>query len=91
MTGQELLERVKQMTNYTSDYHDGFISGWIDEAKAMLAQSGVSDEAIEGKCSVGVIAQIIVDLLDNGEVTEGTKYRIAQLSMTYPREDRPHV
>ena len=87
MTEQELLEKVKAMTNYTSDYHDAFLSGWIEEAKFMLAQSGVSDEAINANCSVGVIAQVVVDLTDNGGVSEGTKYRIAQLALKYPRED----
>lgn len=87
MTERELLEKIKSMTNYTSDYHDEFLGGWIEEAKEMLRNSGVADDTIEGKRSVGVIAQIVIDIVDNGGVTDGTKYRIAQLALTYPRED----
>ena len=87
MTEQELLEKVKVMTNYTSDYHNEFLSGWIAEAKSILANSGVSDEAIDGACSVGVIAQIITDIVDNGGLSDMTKYRISQLALTYPRKE----
>ena len=41
MTEQELLEKVKVMTNYTSEYHNEFLSGWITEAKSILANSGL--------------------------------------------------
>lgn len=87
MTEQELLEKVKIMTNYTSDYHNDFLSGWITEAKSILANSGVNDEAIDGACSVGVIAQIITDIVDNGGLSAMTANRISQLALTYPRKE----
>ena len=87
MTEQELLERVKVMTNYTSEYHNEFLSGWIAEAKGILANSGVSDEAIDSSRSVGVIAQIITDIVDNGGLSEMTNRRISQLALTYPRKE----
>lgn len=87
MTEQELLERVKVMTNYTSEYHDEFLSGWIIEAKSILANSGVNDEALDSPCSVGVIAQIITDIVDNGGLSEMTSNRISQLALTYPRKE----
>ena len=87
MTEQELLEKVKVMTNYTSEYHNEFLSGWIAEAKSILANSGVDDEAIDSKCSVGVIAQIITDIVDNGGLSSMTNNRISQLALTYPRKE----
>ena len=87
MTEQELLEKVKSMTNYTSEYHNEFLSGWITEAKSILANSGVDDEAIDSACSVGVIAQIITDIVDNGGVSNMTNVRISQLAFTYPRKE----
>ena len=87
MTEQELLERVKVMTNYTSDYHNEFLSGWIAEAKGILANSGVNDEAIDSFRSVGVIAQIVTDIVDNGGTTPSTDKRISQLALTYPRKE----
>ena len=87
MTEQELLEKVKVMTNYTSEYHNEFLSGWITEAKYILANSGVNDEAIDSACSVGVIAQIITDIVDNGGLSEMTNNRISQLALTYPRKE----
>ena len=87
MTEQELLEKVKVMTNYTSEYHNEFLSGWIDEAKGILANSGVSDEAIDSSRSVGVIAQMITDIVDNGGLSEMTEKRIVQLALTYPRKE----
>ena len=85
LTEAERLEKVKSMTNYTSEYHNEFLSGWIEEAAEMLRNSGVNDETIEDSRSVGVIAQIVSDIVDNGGVSDGTKYRITQLAMTYPR------
>lgn len=87
MTEQELLNKVKSMTNYTSEYHDEFLSGWIIEAKSILANSGVSDDAIESACSVGVIAQIITDIVDNSGLSDMTNRRIAQLALSYPRKE----
>lgn len=87
MTEQELLEKVKVMTNYTSEYHNEFLSGWIAEAKNILANSGVSDEAIDSSRSVGVIAQIITDIVDNGGLSTMTTNRISQLALTYPRKE----
>lgn len=87
MTEQELLEKVKVMTNYTSEYHNEFLSGWIIEAKSILANSGVNDEAIDSACSVGVIAQIVTDIVDNGGLSEMTEKRIAQLALSYPRKE----
>lgn len=87
MTEQELLEKVKVMTNYTSEYHNEFLSGWIDEVKGILANSGVSDEAINSSRSVGVIAQMITDIVDNGGLSEMTEKRIVQLALTYPRKE----
>lgn len=86
MTEQELLIKVKDMTNYTSDYHNDFLKGWIEEAKSILANSGVDDEAIDSSRSVGVIAQIITDIIDNGGLSEMTTNRITQLALTYPRK-----
>lgn len=87
MTEQELLEKVKFMTNYTGEYHNDFLSGWIAEAKSILANSGVNDEAIDSQCSVGVIAQIITDIVDNGGLSSMTNNRISQLALTYPRKE----
>lgn len=87
MTEQELLEKVKVMTNYTSEYHNEFLSGWITEAKSILANSGVNDKAIDSACSVGVIAQIITDIVDNGGLSNMTTNRISQLALTYPRKE----
>lgn len=87
MTEQELLEKVKVMTNYTSEYHNEFLSGWIAEAKGILANSGVSDEAIDSFRSVGVIAQIVTDIVDNGGLSEMAEKRIVQLALTYPRKE----
>ena len=87
MTEQELLEKIKVMTNYTSEFHNDFLLGWITEAKNILANSGVSDDAINSAYSVGVIAQIITDIVDNGGVSEMTSNRISQLALTYPRKE----
>lgn len=87
MTEQELLMKVKDMTNYTSDYHDKFLSGWIAEAKSILSNSGVNDETIDSDCSVGVIAQIITDIVDNGGLSSMTLNRISQLALTHPRKE----
>lgn len=87
MTEQELLEKVKVMTNYTSEYHNEFLSGWIAEAKSILANSGVNDKTIDSACSVGVIAQIITDIVDGGGLTSMTNNRISQLALTYPRKE----
>lgn len=87
MTEQELLERIKEMTNHTGEHQNDFIQGWIDEAKGILADSGVRDETINSSRSVGVIAQIITDIVDNGGITDMTNKRISQLAFTYPRKE----
>ncbi len=91
MTEQELLERVKEMTNYTSEYHNNFLSGWINEAKGILANSGVNDTYLDGDCS-GIVSLIITDIVDNGGASlfnddSLLNKRISQLAITYPRKE----
>ena len=87
MTEQELLEKVKIATNYTGDFQNDFISGWIDFAQSYMANSGVADEALNSKGSVGVIAQIITDMIDSGGLTPQTERLVAQFALTYPRKE----
>lgn len=91
MTEQELLEKVKEMTNHTGEYQNNFVQGWIDEAKGILANSGVNDTYLNGDCS-GIVSSIINDLVEN----EGASLfnpdsllnkRIAQIALTYPRKE----
>ena len=86
MTDLEILEKIKSMSNYTGNFHDDFLLGWIEEAKDKLYDSGVSKEAIERNCG-GVIALIVIDETENGGLTEKTEKRIAQKALSFPRGD----
>lgn len=91
MTEQELLGKVKEMTNYTSDYHNNFLGGWIAEAKGILANSGVNDTYLDGDCS-GIVSLIITDIVDNNGANLSNEksllnMRISQLAFTYPRKE----
>lgn len=91
MTEQELLIKVKDKTNYTGDYHNDFLKGWIEEAKNILADSGVNDTYLNGDCS-GIVSLIITELVDNGgkELLKESSWlsnRIAQIALKYPRRE----
>ena len=91
MTEQELLEKVKEMTNYTSEYHNKFLSGWISEAKGLLADSGVNDTYLNSDCS-GIVSLIITDIVDNNgaslsDADSLINKRISQIAFTHPRKE----
>lgn len=91
MTEQELLEKVKGMTNHSGEAQNDFVQGWIDEAKSILANSGVNDTYLNGDCS-GIVSLIITDLVDNGGAAlyddkSLLNKRISQLALTYPRKE----
>lgn len=91
MTEQELLEKVKEMTNHSGEAQNGFVQGWIDEAKGILANSGVNDTYLNGDCS-GIVSLIITDLVDDGGAalfneSSLLNKRISQIALTYPRKE----
>lgn len=87
MTEQELLEEVKEATNFSGEHQTGFVEKWLNFAKGYMANGGVADEALYDKGSVGVIAAIITDMIDNGGVTAFTDKLVAQLALTHPRKE----
>lgn len=83
MTDAELLEEVKTRLALTGIYHDNLISGYIQDVKEYLLDSGVNPDVVNNKVSVGVIARGVADLWNfgsgEGKFSEVFYQRLIQL------------
>lgn len=83
MTEAELLQKIKQGLGITTDYQDGTLQIYIDEAKAFMKSAGVPEAVITSAVSVGCILRGVADLWNYGSggvgLSEYFKMRVNQL------------
>ena len=84
MTDSELLKKVKTGLSVSGTYQDDTLQLYIDEVKEFMRNAGVTQTAIDGPESVGVIIRGVSDLWNYGSGnTELSPYfmqRVTQLS-----------
>lgn len=89
MAERSHLEIISNMTNIADSGQDGFVSDWSEFAKNLLRERGVSETYINGEASAYILAKIVTDMVENGELSRISESIIASLRINHPKsEDR---
>ena len=89
MAERSHLEIISNMTNIADSGQDGFVSDWTEFAKNLLSERGVSQKYINGKTSAYILAKIVTDMVEDGELSKMSESFIASLRVNHPKsEDR---
>lgn len=65
MTDDELLQEIKTRLTITDTYHDPMLSAYIEDTKDYLRSVGITDELLNDKKALGIIARGVIDLWNN--------------------------
>ena len=89
MAERSHLEIISNMTNIADSGQDSFVSDWSEFAKNLLRERGVSEKYINGSASAYILAKIVTDMIENGELSKISESVIASLRINHPKsEDR---
>lgn len=85
MTEAELLNQIKIRLGITGNYHDNLLTGYANDVKMFMKDSGVSESVINDSASVGVISRGVSDLWNygagDGKFSEAFFQRLIQLCL----------
>lgn len=66
MTDEELLTEVKKRIGITGDYQNETVTGYIQDVKDFMIDSGVSEEVMLSNKIIGAVTRGVSDLWDYG-------------------------
>ena len=80
-------EKVKVMTNLADSGQDDFVDNWTEMAKVTLYEQGVSHSYIESDECAYILAKVVTDLIEDGNLTSTTLSLIASLRVNHPHSE----
>lgn len=80
------------MTNLADSGQDAFIENYTELAKQTLYEMGVSNKYLNSEAASYILAKVVTDLIDDGNVSKTSEMLIATLRVNHPhREDESNV
>lgn len=87
-----MSEIINNMTNLADSGQDQFVENWAEYARTQLYEQGVSHAFINSSKSDYIVAKMVTDLVEDGELSSTTLSMIATLRVNHPHtEDNEHV
>ena len=87
-----MSEIINNMTNLADSGQDSFVEGWAEYARTQLYEQGVSHAFINSSKADYIIAKMVNDLVEDGELSSTTLSMIATLRVNHPHsEDNENV
>lgn len=80
-------EIISNMTNVGDSGQDGFVSDWTEFAKNLLSERGVSQKYINSAASAYILAKILTDMIEDGELSKISETFIASLRVNHPKSE----
>lgn len=77
-------EIIENMTNIGGSGQDTFVADWTAFAKNLLYERGVSNTYINAEASAYILAKIVTDMVEDGELSNTTQEIIATLRVNHP-------
>lgn len=87
MAERSHLEIISNMTNIADSGQDGFVSDWTEFAKNLLIERGVSQNYINSTDSAYILAKIVTDMIEDGELSKMSESFIASLRVNHPKSE----
>ena len=87
-----MSEIINNMTNLADSGQDSFVEDWAEYARTQLDEQGVSHAFINSAKADYIIAKMVTDLVEDGELSSTTLSMIATLRVNHPHsEDNENV
>lgn len=77
-------EIIKNMTNLADSGQDQFVDDYTELAKITLYEQGISKKFLASQEAQYILAKVVVDLVDNNELSTTTLSIIATLRVNHP-------
>lgn len=75
------------MTNLGDSGQDAFAQNWSEYARLTLYEKGVSKKFIDSHDASFIIAKMVTDLIDDGNLSVTTNEMIATLRVNHPHSE----
>ena len=87
-----MSEIINNMTNLADSGQDPFVENWAEYARTQLYEQGVSHAFINSSKADYIVAKMVTDLVEDGELSSTTLSMIATLRVNHPHtEDNENV
>ena len=87
-----MSEIINNMTNLADSGQDSFVEDWAEYARTQLYEQGVSHAFINSAKADYIIAKMVTDIVEDGELSSTTLSMIATLRVNHPHsEDNENV
>ena len=80
-------EIIANMTNLGDSGQDKFIEDWAEYAKLTLYEQGVSKKFIASTEASYILAKIVTDLVEDGNLSKTAESMIATLRVNHPHSE----
>lgn len=80
-------EIIARMTNLGDSGQDEFVTDWAAYAKLTLHEMGVSNKFINSIEASYILAKIVTDMVDTGELSKAAENMIKTLRTNHPHSE----
>lgn len=80
-------EIIKNMTNLADSGQDEFVENWSELAKITLYEQGISKKFINSNEAAYVIAKVVTDLVEDGNLSNFTMELIKTLRVNHSHSE----
>ena len=85
-------EIIARMTNLADSGQDAFVEDYTELAKQTLYEMGISNTYLNDTKAAYILAKVVTDLVDDGNLSNTTNALIATLRVNHPHsEDETNV
>ena len=80
-------EIIANMTNLADSGQDEFVNNWAELAKLTLYEQGVSHKFINSADASYILAKIVTDIVEDGNLSKAAETFIASLRVNHPHSE----
>ena len=78
---------IGTMTNLADSGQDEFVHDWVQMAKQMLYEQGISNTYLNSENAQYILGKAVTDLIEDGNFTSTTLSLIATLRVNHPHSE----
>lgn len=82
-----MSEIIKTLTNLGDSGQDDYANGWAEYARVQLYEQGVSKKYIASTSAEYILAKMVTDLVEDGDLSSTTLSMIATLRTNHPHSE----
>ena len=82
---------IGTMTNLGDSGQDEFVEDWVQMAKTMLYEQGISNTFLNSDNAQYILGKAVTDLIEDGNFTSTTLSLIATLRANHPHSEDQNV